>query len=358
MLTKAEKKVLSVVGEELFGMSFKIIQEKACETEDVVKNALGMLIQRKYVKYEIRNNCLLYFVNSAVVDRVKYNFIYLSCIEKTYDAKTYALFKQVLLEGIKMVAKQSKELEKLLSDELIVKEYIESNLYGDEAKHQKLSTLYYSVNYEMLEKYVAIQLIEEILKETYCLEMSRIFRYLAVNTLKNDKVNVEEIVEDIQNTLGFTTENVRNIVEYLQGLELIDFDLKTSKRLVSFLQTKYIDFMLTDITQLRLFNMIRLNSYGMDHNITDKEITVGSLLPIVCQKISVFELLAKGLIYEECTEMYKIRQKVEHIFKVNEKYSSRSIERRLEEEMDGNTTVENMSKLCFLHFVYTLQLNK
>ncbi|OQS54328.1 hypothetical protein EHP00_1033 [Ecytonucleospora hepatopenaei] len=352
-LSKKEKTILSVLC-SYRGKTYRNIQEKTNESEETVKKALCTLIQKKYVTHTMYRDMVLYFKDSKVVNEIKFHFIYLYYAQNNYEEGIYKLFDQILFEGISLVKKETKELQFLLNEGVVNHEYVAQSKKDVDEKQNKLSSLFYSINYDILKKKVCIDLVAEIIKKDFGCELCKVYKIIALYNLDQEIVVKEDIIGKIQGETMCSLNNIKNAIKYLQGMGFINEEFKSKNFESDFLQQKYIDFILTDTSQKRLYHMCDLFYRENKRNVTDKDITFNSLLPLVCQKASVLELQAKGLLLETCTDVYKIRQKVDHFYRIDKEYTRKCVLKKIEKEVLGNIGQEYMCKLIFLYFVFHL----
>ena len=322
---------------------------KECKDEVKTRKMLGILIQRKIVKYENVQNVLKYSLNEEMIHRYKYNFIYLEYINRHF-IEEYDLFKKVLKDGLIMNEGELDETNKLNRKQILIQKYVENE--NETVKRKKTSKRYYAVNYEILDKYVMNEIAVDLLNKRYSEELAIVYDSLFKCLIEDDIVDYEVILDKMIEMTGLCSERIKTAIEYLQSMEFVDDSCRITNKTVLFIQRFHMDFILTDIAQKRLYEMIFYYTNKSDRNATDEEITINSLLPMIYQKSTIFDLQSKGLIVEKCTEIYKMRNKVEHFYEVDSKYTNKSILMRIEEEMSKNISDETKCKLIYLHFIF------
>lgn len=321
-----------------------------------LRNGLALLIQRRFIKYFLIENEIIYFLDTKILKKRIYFTFYLNYVKKFFLEEHYKYFKNVLINGTYKEMNESMICQDLLNKNILQYESLESSNINDQTnKRKKLANNYVIVNFEKLDYFIYHEKMYEYVCKVFnkaagevykaILKVEKIDRYNILNNLESTKI--------ILSNKGNLINNKSNIDEYLEYLYLsriLDkstgmsntYNLSYDK---SVLKKYVINLLISKEEYRRIFNMI-YDKIDLD----DRSISLNALLSITKTSGIILKLQSVGLLIQKTVGNSKFNYKNENLWSVDLFFASNVLTNIIEKKIAdlmikyNNTWIQNYFK--------------
>ncbi|ORD94985.1 hypothetical protein ECANGB1_1649 [Enterospora canceri] len=272
---------------------------------------LAILCHKNFVIFEQVGTKLYYRLNREEIERVQYYGMYQEYIGNNFSVSK-GVFEDALVNGFVGSKKESAEIALLKQAGIFVEKQPQlKDINGP--KRSRRNTCYYTIDSRILDRLMICTEFGEYLSQRYHPTVREAYEVLQ-NTIHVgivDKVNFIKEHKDIK---------IKKGVEWLAALNIVDekYNFTNDERIL--LQNSAMRTVLSDTASNRMYQIIKNKVF-----ISDKDITVNSLLPIPHQKNTLFSLQSKGFISLKCIQLYKLYNKVEHEYFIDQEYTRNNV---------------------------------
>jgi len=325
-------------------MKLSVLYDALDLSAEEVQNGLSLMIQKRFVKYFKFEKNIVYHLDVGMVKRRLYFPLYLKYVSKKFSEEEAECFLQIMVAGIARETQfPDSPIKRLLEDNVITYDTSGVVRKSDNTKIMRISPAFVMVNYNHLDQLIYEQEMCHYVSKRYNESAGEVYRAI----LKCGNPNIPGIISNLASTKilvcnnGIVVnekENVNQYLKYLISGSLIGKanDETNTYFVIPFLENlkiQKLNFLIEEPSLRRILNLI-----VMKNEISDKDITVQSLVSLLKIKRILFELQSAGLLSQRCQSDYKSGYKMEHYWHVPLKTAilmiTNELEKRVEEHLE------------------------